>query len=90
MEGVDARANTRIAHGRVSPSWGVEATAPASEFRDQYCARARHGLLRLEHRFRLMLTLKTTMDFEMKSIRFRLEYDFVAQRITKPEPCGTN
>lgn len=31
----------------MSASWGVEATAPASEFRDQYCARARHGLLRL-------------------------------------------
>jgi len=33
--------NTRIAHGRVSASWGFEATAPASEFRDQYLARER-------------------------------------------------
>ena len=40
----DASVFTRIAHERVSASWSYEATAPASEFRDQYCARARHGL----------------------------------------------
>ena len=34
----------RIAHGRVSASWSYEATAPASEFTDKYCARARHGV----------------------------------------------
>ena len=47
MEAVDASASKRIAHGRVGASWGVEATAPANDFRDQYCARARHGLIRL-------------------------------------------
>ena len=38
----------------MNASWGDEANAPASEFRDQYCARARQGLLRLERRICLM------------------------------------
>ena len=43
----DASVFTRIAHGRVSASWGFEATAPARDFRDQYCARAGQGDLGL-------------------------------------------
>ena len=34
--------DAHIAHGRMSVSWGVEATATAHDFRDQYCARVRH------------------------------------------------
>ena len=33
---------TRIAHRRVSASWGLEANKP--DFLDQYCACARHGV----------------------------------------------
>ena len=36
--------SARIAHGRVGGRWGAEATAPASEFREQYCAQARDGV----------------------------------------------
>ena len=43
----DALATTLIAHKRAGASWAVEATAPASELREQYCARAGHGLFRL-------------------------------------------
>jgi hypothetical protein len=55
----DAYVATRIASERVSVSWGFEATTPAIDFRDQYCARARRGLFRLAYRLKRIFYLET-------------------------------
>ncbi len=54
----------------MSASWGVEATAPASEFRDQYCVRARHGLLRLGFFSSMGRTLKILIDCSKNQFGF--------------------
>ena len=72
---------TRIAHGRVSASWSYEATAPASDFREQYRAQARHGLFRLALRFNLMFQTYKPQWFPNKN---RLGYGWVPIGLFKP------
>ena len=50
-----------IAPAPASVSWSVETTAPASQFRDQYCARAGQGHLRLAL---LKIHVEVTQNFK--------------------------
>lgn len=61
----------------MSASWGVEATTPASEFRDQYCARARHGLLRLGFLLSSGEALENLSNLLKKPNRFRFDFDSI-------------
>ena len=61
----------------MSASWSHEATAPAPRFRDQYCARARHGLLRLGFFLssgETLENLSNLLKIESVSNRFRIGF----------------
>ena len=63
-----------IAPAPASVSWSVETTAPASQFRDQYCARAGQGHLRLALLQILAAVTQNLKTAVSKPNRFRLAY----------------